>query len=69
VMKNLDKRASSRKDRFPKTLFALFQCKITGDDGSRDLLSQWQMHVNERDEVALTTQQRRRRKPRCIGDS
>jgi hypothetical protein len=66
VMKNIKKRASSREGHFPKTLFALFQCKIADDDGSRDLLSRSQMHINERDEVALVAQQRRRQKPRCI---
>jgi ribosomal protein L20A (L18A) len=38
---------------FPKTLFALSRCRITEDDGSRDLLSRSQMHIDERDEVAL----------------
>jgi hypothetical protein len=66
VMKNIKKRASSREGHFPKTLFALFQCKIADDDGSRDLLSRSQMHINERDEVALVAQQRRRQKPRCV---
>jgi hypothetical protein len=28
VVKNLTKRASSREDRFPKTLFALSRCRI-----------------------------------------
>jgi hypothetical protein len=54
------KRASSREDRFPKTLFALSQCRITEDDGSGDLLSQSQMHVDERDEVASAAQQQKR---------
>jgi hypothetical protein len=52
-MKNLKKRASSREDRFPKILFALFRCRITEDDGSEDLLSWSQMHVDEWDKVAL----------------
>jgi hypothetical protein len=69
VMKNLKKRASSREDRFPKTLFALSRCRIAEDDGSGDLLSRSQMHVDERDEVVLAAQQRRRRKPRCDGGS
>jgi hypothetical protein len=60
VVKNLMKRASSREDRFPKTLFALSQCRITEDDGSGDLLSQSQMHVDERDEVASAAQQQKR---------
>jgi hypothetical protein len=69
VMKNLKKRASSHEDRFPKTLFTLSQCRIAEDDGSKDLLSQLQMHIDERDEVALVVQQRRRRETRCVGDS
>jgi hypothetical protein len=69
MMKNLKKRASSHKDRFPKTLFTPSQCRIAEDDDSRDLLSQLQMHIDERDEVALVVQQRRRRETRCIGDS
>jgi hypothetical protein len=55
------KRVSSREDRFPKTLFALSRCMITEDDGSRDLLSRSQMHVDERDEVASAVQQQKRR--------
>jgi hypothetical protein len=54
------KRASSREDRFPKTLFTLSQCRITEDDGFGDLLSQSQMHVDERDEVASAAQQQKR---------
>ena len=69
MMKNLKKRASSREDRFPKTLFALSRCRIAEDDGSGDLLSRSQMHVDERDEAVLAAQQRRRRKPRCVGGS
>jgi hypothetical protein len=67
VVKNLKKRASSRENHFPKTLFTLSQCRITEDDGPGDLLSQSQMHVDERDEVTLAAQQRR--KTRCIGGS
>jgi hypothetical protein len=67
VMKNLKKRAISREDRFPKTLFTLSQCRIAEDDGFGDLLSQSRMNVNEQNEVALAAQQQRRRKPRCIG--
>jgi hypothetical protein len=47
---------------FPKTLFTLFRCRITDDDGFEDLLSRSQMHVDERDEVALAAQQLRRQK-------
>jgi hypothetical protein len=61
VVKNLMKRVSSREDRFPKTLFAVSRCKIIEDDGSRDLLSRSQMHVNEQDEVASAAQQQKRR--------
>jgi hypothetical protein len=34
----LKKRACSREDRFPNTLFALFRCRIVEDGGSGDLL-------------------------------
>jgi hypothetical protein len=60
MVKNLTKRASSREDRFPKTLFALSRCRITGDDDFRNILSQSQMHVNERDEVGSAAQQQKR---------
>jgi hypothetical protein len=69
VMKNLKKQARSREDRFSKTLFAFSRCKIAEHDGSGDLLSQSQMHVDEQNEVALAAQQRRRRKTRCVGGS
>jgi hypothetical protein len=57
VVKNLIKQASSREDRFPKTLFALSWCRIAEDDGSGDMLSQSKMHVDERHEVASAVQQ------------
>jgi hypothetical protein len=60
VVKNLTKRASSHEDCFPKTLFTLSQCRIAEDDGSRDQLSQSQMHIDERDEVASAAQQQKR---------
>jgi hypothetical protein len=60
MVKNLMKRASSCEDRFPKTLFTLSQCRITEDDGFRDLLSRSHMHVNEWDEVASVAQQQKR---------
>jgi hypothetical protein len=69
VVKNLKKQASNRKDRFSKILFALPRCRIVEDDGFGDLLPRSQMHIDERDEVALATQQRRRQKIRCIGGS
>jgi hypothetical protein len=69
VMTNMEKRSSSPVEHFPKILFTLSWCKITKDDGSGDLLSQSQMHIDDRDEVALVAQQWRRRKPRCIGGS
>jgi hypothetical protein len=53
VMKNLMKRASSHEDRLLKTLFGLSRCRIAEDDGSRDLLSRSQIHIDEWDEVAL----------------
>jgi hypothetical protein len=68
MMKNLKKRVNSREDRF-KTLFTLSRYRIAKDDGSKDILSRSWMHVDERDEVVLAAQQRRRRKPRCVGDS
>jgi hypothetical protein len=61
VVKDLMKRASSREDYFPKTLFAPSRCRITEDDGSEDLVSQSQMHIDKRDEVASAV------KPRCVG--
>lgn len=51
------KRASSRAERFPKTLFALSRCRIAEDDGSGDLLSQPQVHAGDRDEADLAAQQ------------
>jgi hypothetical protein len=58
--------SSSHEDRFLKTLFAIFLCRIADDDGSEDLLSLSQMHIKKRDEVALTAQQRRRRKTALV---
>jgi hypothetical protein len=55
------KRVSSHEDRFPKTLFALSQCRITEDNGSGYLLSRSQMHVDEQDEVASMAQQQKQR--------
>jgi hypothetical protein len=49
----LDEANEQSRRSFPKTLFALSRCRITEDDGSRDLLSRSQMHIDERDEVAL----------------
>jgi hypothetical protein len=60
-VKNLMKRVSSREDHFPKTLFARSRCRIAEDDGSGDLLSRSQMHVDEQDKVALVAQQLKRR--------
>jgi hypothetical protein len=56
VVKNLTKRASHHEDRFPKTFIAISRCRIAEDDGFGDLLSQSQMHVDERDEIASTAQ-------------
>jgi hypothetical protein len=53
------KRASSREDRFPKTLFAISQCRIAEDDSYVDLLSRSQMCINEQDEVASAVQQQK----------
>jgi hypothetical protein len=69
MMKNLKKRESSREYYFPKTLFFLSRCRIVEDNCSRNLLTRSRMHLSEWDEVALVAQQRRRRKPRCVGDS
>jgi hypothetical protein len=68
-MKNFKKQTSSHEDHFPKILFILSQCRITEDDGFGDLLSRSQMHVDERDEVVLAPQQRRRRTTRYVGGS
>jgi hypothetical protein len=59
-VKNFTKRASSREDRFSKILFTLSRCRIAKNDDSRDLLSRSQMHIDERDEVALVAQQQKR---------
>jgi hypothetical protein len=59
MMKNLTKRASSREDRFSKTLFVLSWCRIVDDDDSGDLLSRSQMHIDERDEVVSAAQQQK----------
>jgi hypothetical protein len=53
-MKNLKKQMSSHEDRFSKILFTLSWCRITEDDDFGDLLSQSSMHIDERDELALT---------------
>jgi hypothetical protein len=47
VVKNLKKQESSRKDRFPKTLFALSRCRIAEDNGFEDLLSRRCTSTNE----------------------
>jgi hypothetical protein len=69
VMKNLKKRASSHEYRFLKALFTLSRCRIAEYDNFGDLFSRSRMHVDERDKVSFAAQQRRRRKPRCIGGS
>jgi hypothetical protein len=61
VMMNL-KSSKNNVKCFPKTLFTLPQCRIAGNDGSGDMLSQSQMHSDDRDEEVLVAQQRRRRK-------
>jgi hypothetical protein len=48
-------RSSNHEDHLTKTLFTLYWCRIIEDDGSGDLLSRTQMHVDERDEIALPT--------------
>jgi hypothetical protein len=53
------KRASSHEDRFPKTLFTLSRCRIAENDGSGDLLSRSQMHIDEQEEVASVAQQQK----------
>jgi hypothetical protein len=53
VMKNLKKRASNCEDYFLKTLFVLSRCRITEDNGSGELLSRSQLHIDEWDKVAL----------------
>jgi hypothetical protein len=66
MIKNLKKWVSSREDRFSKILYTLSRCRIAKDNDSGDLVSS-RMHVNEWDEVALTVQQRRRQKNKCVG--
>jgi hypothetical protein len=44
-------------------------CRIAEDDGFEDVFSRSQMHIDERDEVALTAQQARKQKTRCVGGS
>jgi hypothetical protein len=56
-------------DRFPKTLFTISQSRISEDDSSGDLLNRLQMHIEERDEEVLATQQWMRRRPRYVGGS
>jgi hypothetical protein len=51
MMRNLKKRASSHDDHFLKILFTLSRCRIAEDNGSGDLLSRSQMHIDERDKV------------------
>jgi hypothetical protein len=58
MMKKLKKQTSSHEYHFSKNLFVLSRCRITEDDGFEDLL-----------EVALTAQQRKRQKTRCVGGS
>jgi hypothetical protein len=61
MVKNLMKRTSSRENHFSKILFTVSRCRITEDDGSGDLLSRLQMHVDERDEVASAAQEQNQR--------
>jgi hypothetical protein len=61
VVKNLMKRVSSHEDHFSKTLFTLSRCRIAEYDGSGDMLSRSQMHVDERDELVSAAQQQKRR--------
>jgi hypothetical protein len=61
--------SSIRVERFLKTIFIVSRYRITKDNGFRDMLSRSQMHVDERGELALTAQQRRRRKSRSVGVS
>jgi hypothetical protein len=68
-MKNLKNWVSYHEDYFSKTLFTLSRCRIAENDNFGDLLSWSQIHVDERDEVVLAVQQRKRQKPRCVGGS
>jgi hypothetical protein len=65
MMMNLKKRSSSHVEHILKALFALSWCRIAEDDSSEDMLSWSPMHVDDRDEVVVA-QQWRRRKPRCV---
>jgi hypothetical protein len=47
------KNTSGRVKKLPKTLFALFQCRISKTIGSGDLPSWSQMHVDARDKRTL----------------
>jgi hypothetical protein len=49
----IDEVMSSHVERFPKTLFTLSRCRIAEDDGSRDLLPQSQVHIDDRYKVDL----------------
>jgi hypothetical protein len=60
MMINLEKQSSSHVERFPKTLFALSQCRIAKYNGFRDMLSWSQMHVDDQDEIGLAALQQRR---------
>ena len=55
----------SRAWRFPKTRFALFQCRIIRASGSGDLLSRSPMHAGARIEQATKAAQQRREASRA----
>jgi hypothetical protein len=55
-MLNLEKQIDQLWRSLPKTLFALSQWWVAESNGSRDLLSWSQMHIDERDEVVLAMQ-------------
>jgi hypothetical protein len=66
MMKSLMKRIEQLRRSLSKNLIRP-PCRIAEEDGSGDLLSRSQMHIDEQDEVALAVQQWRRRKLRCVG--
>jgi hypothetical protein len=56
----LDEASEQSRRSLPKTLFAISRCKIAEDNGSGDLLSRSQMHIDEQSEVASVVQQQMR---------
>jgi hypothetical protein len=51
------KRLNGHIEHFPKNLFAISRYWIVENDSSEDLLSQLQVHTDDRDEVGLAVHQ------------